>query len=188
MVVWGDRRRRIPVSHWNVGDMACSSIGPTFIRREKECVLRVSLFDLVVIIQYRYLTSCYSFPYVDTLKVLEKWGPGAHFFGHGSDADIDALERLLASPDDPRDLLPNGNHQSPSSSILALFCEFPSNPLLRSPNLKRLRALADEHNFLIVVDETVGSFVNVHVLPDVDMIATSLTKIFSGDTNVMGGG
>ena len=125
---------------------------------------------------------------MDTLKVLEKWGPGAHFFGHGTDADIDALERLLASSNFPRDLRSNGSHQPSSSSILALFCEFPSNPLLRSPNLKRLRALADEYNFLIVVDETVGSFVNVHVLPDVDMMATSLTKIFSGDTNVMGGG
>ena len=125
---------------------------------------------------------------MDTLKVLEKWGPGAHFFGHGSDEDIDALERLLTSSSPPRELRSSNGHPSPSSSILALFCEFPSNPLLRSPNLKRLRALADEYNFLIVVDETVGSFVNVHVLPDADMIATSLTKIFSGDTNVMGGG
>jgi cystathionine gamma-synthase len=88
----------------------------------------------------------------------------------------------------PRDLRSNGSHHPSPPSILALFCEFPSNPLLRSPNLKRLRALADEYNFLIVVDETVGSFVNVHVLPEVDMMATSLTKIFSGDTNVMGGG
>jgi len=125
---------------------------------------------------------------VDTLKVLEKWGPGAHFYGHGSDEDIDVFERLLASSNSPRDLRVNGGRRSSSPSILALFCEFPSNPLLRSPNLKRLRALADEYNFLIVVDETVGSFVNVHVLPDVDMMATSLTKIFSGDTNVMGGG
>jgi len=145
-------------------------------------------FDLVVIIQHRLLTPYNRFPYVDTLKVLEKWGPGAHFFGHGSDADIDALESLLASSNSPRDLRSNGSHHHSSSSILALFCEFPSNPLLRSPNLKRLRTLADEYNFLIVVDETVGSFVNVHVLPDVDMMATSLTKIFSGGTNVMGGG
>ena len=145
-------------------------------------------FDLVVIIQYQLLTPYNRFPYVDTLKVLEKWGPGAHFFGHGSDADIDALESLLASSNSPRDLRSNGSDHHSSSSILALFCEFPSNPLLRSPNLKRLRTLADEYNFLIVVDETVGSFVNVHVLPDVDMMATSLTKIFSGDTNVMGGG
>jgi cystathionine gamma-synthase len=124
---------------------------------------------------------------VDTLKILEKWGPGAHFFGHGSDADIDALKLLLASSNSSQNLHPIGGHRSPSP-ILALFCEFPSNPLLRSPNLKRLRALADEYNFLIIVDETVGSFVNVHVLPDADIIATSLTKIFSGDTNVMGGG
>jgi cystathionine gamma-synthase len=125
---------------------------------------------------------------VDTLKVLEKWGPGAHFYGHGSDAEIDALECLLASSNSSQNLDSSNGNQSSSPPILALFCEFPSNPLLRSPNLKRLRALADAYNFLIIVDETVGSFVNVHVLPDVDMMATSLTKIFSGDTNVMGGG
>lgn len=168
---------------WHAHQLALRSFG------ERKSVCFGSVFrSNKSSIQYLFLTSCCRFPYVDTLKVLEKWGPGAHFFGHGSDADIDALERLLASSNSPRDLRSNGSHQPSSSSILALFCEFPSNPLLRSPNLKRLRALADEYNFLIVVDETVGSFVNVHVLPDVDMMATSLTKIFSGDTNVMGGG
>ncbi len=28
---------------------------------------------------------CFGFPYTDTLKILEKWGPGCHFFGHGLD-------------------------------------------------------------------------------------------------------
>jgi cystathionine gamma-synthase len=71
--------------------------------------------------------------------------------------------------------------------ILALFTEFPSNPLLRSANLPRLRALADKYDFLIVIDETIGNFVNVEVLPYADMVVSSLTKIFSGASNVMGG-
>jgi cystathionine gamma-synthase len=71
--------------------------------------------------------------------------------------------------------------------ILSLFTEFPSNPLLRSPDLARLRALADKYDFLIVVDDTIGNFVNVETLPFADMVATSLTKVFSGDSNVMGG-
>lgn len=94
--------------------------------------------------------------------------------GNGTDADIDSLDRLLESSRD----------QAP---ILALFCEFPSNPLLRSPNLARLRSLADKYGFLIVVDETIGNFVNVEVLPYSDIVVSSLTKVFSGDTNVMGG-
>lgn len=122
------------------------------------------------------LTRCllfFSFPYTDTLKILQKWGPGCHFFGNGTDADIDSLASLLSSPDAPR--------------VLALFCEFPSNPLLRSANLVRLRELADRHGFVIVVDETIGNFVNVEILPYADILVSSLTKVFSGESNVMGG-
>ncbi|KAG8691251.1 hypothetical protein FRC09_011678 [Ceratobasidium sp. 395] len=96
----------------------------------------------------QHKSICFGFPYTDTLKILQKWGPGCHFFGLGLDSDISQLGSVL--------------EQEP---ILALYTEFPSNPLLRSANLQRLRALADKHDFLIVVDETVGSFVNVEVLP-----------------------
>ena len=27
--------------------------------------------------------------------MLQKWGPGCHFLGHGLDGDIDALESIL---------------------------------------------------------------------------------------------
>ncbi|KAF8903932.1 pyridoxal phosphate-dependent transferase [Gymnopilus junonius] len=121
---------------------------------------------------------CFGFPYADTLKVLEKWGPGSCFFGFGTDSDIDELEKMLEEE----------SKLDPSKPpILALFTEFPSNPLLRSPNLRRLRALADQYDFLIVVDETVGNYVNVEVLPHADIVVSSLTKVFSGASNVMGG-
>lgn len=76
---------------------------------------------------------------------------------------------------------------SSPNPIIALFCEFPSNPLLRSPNLSELRKIADEYNFLIIVDETIGNFVNVDVLKFADIVVSSITKVFSGETNVMGG-
>ncbi|EJD35335.1 PLP-dependent transferase [Auricularia subglabra TFB-10046 SS5] len=121
---------------------------------------------------------CFGFPYGDTLKVLQKWGLGCHFFGHGLDADLDALAELLAAEQAKDPSVP---------SVLALFCEFPSNPLLRSANLRRLRELADQYDFLIVIDETIGNFANVEVLPYADIVVSSLTKIFSGAVNVMGG-
>ncbi|KAA8645519.1 cystathionine gamma-synthase [Aspergillus tanneri] len=114
---------------------------------------------------------CFGFPYIDTLKILEKWGPGCLFYGHGSYEDLDDLESRLN----------NGE------KFLALFTEFPGNPLLKSPDLKRIRALADKHNFAVVVDETVGNFININVLPSADIVVSSLTKIFSGDSNVTGG-
>ncbi|KAJ7069881.1 pyridoxal phosphate-dependent transferase [Mycena amicta] len=119
---------------------------------------------------------CLGFPYTDTLKVLEKWGPGCHFIG---DANIDHLEAILQeeSARDPT-----------RPPILALYTEFPSNPLLRSTDLRRLRGLADKYDFLIVIDETVGNFLNVEVFPYADIVVSSLTKVFSGYSNVMGGG
>ncbi|KAF9010233.1 pyridoxal phosphate-dependent transferase [Cyathus striatus] len=121
---------------------------------------------------------CFGFPYADTLKVLQKWGPGCHFFGHGLDSDIDDLEKILED---------EFKRDPTKPPILALFVEFPSNPLLRSANLPRLRTLADKYDFLIVVDETVGNFVNVEVIPYADILVSSLTKVFSGASNVMGG-
>lgn len=109
--------------------------------------------------------------------MLEKWGPGCHFFGHGNEADFAALKKLLA----------DGRAAGDDHPLQALFCEFPSNPLLRSPDLLRLRELANQYGFVIVVDETIGNFVNVEVLQWADMVVSSLTKIFSGDANVMGG-
>lgn len=113
----------------------------------------------------------YGFPYVDTLKILEKFGAGAHFYGHGNAADLEDLETRLE----------NGER------FLALYCEFPGNPLLRTSDLKRIRQLADKFDFAVVVDETIGNFLNIHVLPYADIVVSSLTKLFSGDSNVMGG-
>ncbi|KAI0700945.1 pyridoxal phosphate-dependent transferase [Cytidiella melzeri] len=121
---------------------------------------------------------CFGFPYVDTLKVLEKWGPGCHFFPDGSDEYIDELDQLLAK-------LSVENPSSPP--ILALFAEVPSNPLLRSVNLPRLRLLADKYDFPIVIDDTIGNFANVNALPFADILTSSLSKLFSGRADVMGG-
>lgn len=115
---------------------------------------------------------------MDTLKILEKWGPGCHFFPNGSDAHIDELDQLLSK-------LSAENPSVPP--ILALFTEIPSNPLLRSINLPRLRQLADKYDFPIIIDDTVGNFVNVNPMPFVDIVATSLSKLFSGRADVMGG-
>ena len=115
---------------------------------------------------------CFGFPYIDTLKILEKWGPGCLFYGHGNSTDLDDLERRLES----------------GERYLALFTECPSNPLLHLADLHRIRKLADKYEFAVVVDETVSNFININVLPLADVVVSSLTKIFSGDCNVMGGG
>jgi cystathionine gamma-synthase len=47
--------------------------------------------------------------------------------------------------------------------------------------------LADKYGFIIVIDETIGTFVKVKVIQYVDIVVSSLTKVFSGDSNAMGG-
>lgn len=113
----------------------------------------------------------YGFPYVDTLKILEKFGPGCIFYGNGSAEDLNDLEGRLKA----------------GEKYLMLICEFPGNPMLKCPDLQRIRKLADKFDFAVVIDETIGNFINVHVLPYADVVVSSLTKIFSGECNVMGG-
>ena len=108
---------------------------------------------------------------MDTAKILAKFGHDCVFYGHGTAEDLDELEKNLQS----------------GMKYLGLFCEFPSNPLLSSPDLKRIAKLANKYDLIVVVDETLGTFVNVDVLSHVDIICTSLSKIFSGACNVMGG-
>lgn len=111
-----------------------------------------------------------GFPYVDTLKVLQKFGPGAAFFPTGDDREIDTLATVLAN-----------------NSACGLFTEVPSNPLLVSPDLAKLRELADKHGTPLVVDDTVATWVNVELTGVADVLCTSLTKFFSGAGDVAGG-
>ncbi len=113
----------------------------------------------------------FGFPYVDTYKILEKFGPGCLFYGHGSAEELDDLEQRLKK----------------GERYLALFCEFPTNPLLKTPDLKRIKTMGEKYDFAVVVDETIGNFVNVHVLSYSDIVVSSLTKVFTGECNVMGG-
>ncbi|KAK8049660.1 hypothetical protein PG994_011390 [Apiospora phragmitis] len=92
-------------------------------------------------------------------------------YGHCDDNDLNEFEEYLEG----------------GGKCSYVFTEFPSNPILVSVDLVRLRKLAEKHGFYIVVDETVASFCNVDVLPVADAIITSLTKSFSGYADVMAG-
>ncbi|KAH8820749.1 cystathionine beta-lyase [Xylogone sp. PMI_703] len=114
----------------------------------------------------------YGWPYSGTPHCVENCGFQRFImYGHGSPKELDQLETLLAT----------------GVKITVLFCEIPSNPQLQSPDLHHIRDLARQFNFMVVCDDTLGTSVNVDILPYIDVTVTSLTKIFSGAGNVMGG-
>ncbi|ORY16982.1 pyridoxal phosphate-dependent transferase [Clohesyomyces aquaticus] len=114
----------------------------------------------------------FGWPYGSTPKAVRESGYGSFtFYSHGTRDELEQLESSLSA----------------GRSIACLFCEIPSNPLCATPDLHRIRRLADQYHFAVVCDDTIGTFVNVDVLPYADAIITSLTKMFSGACNVMGG-
>ncbi|CAM9091487.1 unnamed protein product, partial [Heterosigma akashiwo] len=72
------------------------------------------------------------------------------FYGRGDAADLRAFERDLRA----------------GLRVCAVFAELPSNPLLQVPPLRALRRLADQHGFLLVVDDTIATFLNADLLSD----------------------
>ncbi len=112
----------------------------------------------------------FGFPYVDTLKVLQKFGCGAMFYHRGDAADLEQLASAVAA-----------------QPVCGIFTEVPSNPLLTTPNLMRLAAVARSAGVPLVVDDTITTAVNVDCLGLADVVCTSLTKNFSGAGDVAGG-
>jgi cystathionine gamma-synthase len=129
---------------------------------------------------HQYLLSVYNaksvlfgYAFHSTPHVLEDFGPGFKFLGVGSPEELTELETYLEEE------AKGGN------KIQAVYTEFPSNPNLSTPDLTQLRKLADKYGFLLIVDDTIGSFCNIDVLGAADIVLTSLTKSFSGYADLM---
>ncbi len=111
-----------------------------------------------------------EFPYVDVLKVQQEFGVDAHFIPIVKEDEFDALEEILRS-----------------EKIAAVYCEIPSNPLIRCVDLGKLSLLVKQYQVPLIVDDTVGTSVNVDVFKYADAVTTSLTKFFSGEGDIMAG-
>ncbi|KAL8289743.1 hypothetical protein RB597_001389 [Gaeumannomyces tritici] len=113
----------------------------------------------------------------NTWHLFDESAAGMKHFGHCHDGPglLADLEVWLAA------------EAAEGRGVSYCFLEFPSNPILVSADLVKLRALADRYGFPLVVDDTVGSFANIDMLPVADVVMSSLTKSFSGYADVMGG-
>jgi cystathionine gamma-synthase len=117
-------------------------------------------------------TAQLDFPYVDVLKLQQFFGSGAHFLPLINDSEYDELRTLLQN-----------------EPLAGLFCEAPSNPLLRCVDFERLLAIRAESqpSAPIVVDDTISTVAHANAHRVADVVTTSLTKSFSGAGDVLAG-
>lgn len=111
-----------------------------------------------------------EFPYVDSLKIQERFGFGVVYLNEASGESFDeAIQRIRAG------------------EFAGVFTEIPSNPLLRTIDLKRVSEACAFSKTPLIVDDSAAGPLNVDVLPLCDILTSSLTKWISGAGDVMAG-
>ena len=111
-----------------------------------------------------------EFPYVDSLKIQERFGHGAVYLNDASGESFDeALRRIR------------------TGEFAGVFTEVPSNPLLRTVDLPRLTEACRTSRTPLILDDSATGPLNVDALPHCDVLTSSLTKWVSGAGDVMAG-
>ena len=111
-----------------------------------------------------------EFPYADCLKVQELFGHGVVYLNEATGESFDeALMRIR------------------QGEFAAVFTEVPSNPLLRTVDLRRVARACAEGATPLIVDDSAAGPLNVDALRLADVVINSLTKWLSGEGDVMAG-
>ena len=111
--------------------------------------------------------------YVDTYEILNKFaGDDDQKIFIPDPTNLDQIEAILKERGD---------------QVAGILAELPTNPLVQTPDVKRLQQLSQEHEVALILDPTVSSIVNVDALPFADVLVTSLTKYISHEGDVMMG-
>ncbi len=111
--------------------------------------------------------------YVDTIRILERFSrPGQPPHTVLRMDDLDDLEELL---------------RAQGYRVAGIVTEVPTNPMVLTPDVERLRKLADRYKAGLILDPTLVSPHNVNVLPYADLHINSLTKYAAAEADVMMG-
>jgi cystathionine gamma-synthase len=111
-----------------------------------------------------------EFPYVDSLKVQELFGHGVVYLNEAVGESLDeALQRIR------------------QGEFAGVFTEVPSNPLLRTVDLKRVSEACRESKTPFIIDDSATGPLNIDSLKFADVVTGSLTKWVSGQGDVMAG-
>lgn len=110
-----------------------------------------------------------GFPYVDTLKIQQKFGYDNFLLHNLSRIGEDLLTLVQNQP------------------LAGCFCEIPGNPQLGSADLRVISPTLRQRKVPLVIDDVVATPYNIDLSRHADLIATSLTKFLAGTGDVMGG-
>jgi cystathionine gamma-synthase len=113
--------------------------------------------------------------YLDTIKVMQlliKEDEDECVIALNKLGEIDRLEEIFRTQGD---------------QIAGIVTEFPTNPLLESFDLVRVKELCDLYDCLLVVDPTMASPKNAKVSSFADVVVNSLTKYANWEGDVMMG-
>lgn len=100
--------------------------------------------------------------YLDTIAILQKFTRTPGDYVHVRDVfDLAGLERIFAAH---------------AGRVAGIVAELPTNPLIQTPDVAAIAALARRHGARVVLDPSIASAFNLHVLPHADVVVSSLTK------------
>ncbi|HWA11168.1 MAG TPA: PLP-dependent transferase [Opitutaceae bacterium] len=111
--------------------------------------------------------------YLDTIAILKKFTATPDDYVYVRDVfDRAGLERLFAEK---------------GERIAGLVSEVPTNPLIQTPDVPALAALARRHGALVVIDPSISCAANLDVLPHSDVVVSSLTKYTASEGDLTAG-
>ena len=111
--------------------------------------------------------------YLDTIALLKKFTATPDDYVYVSDVfDLAALEKLFAEKGD---------------RIAGIFAEIPTNPLVQTPDVPAISALARRHGAALILDPSITCVFNLDVLPHADVVVSSLTKYTASEGDLTAG-
>ncbi|HUJ45030.1 MAG TPA: PLP-dependent transferase [Opitutaceae bacterium] len=112
--------------------------------------------------------------YRDTIALLQRFTPDPRrdYIYLPDAGDLAALERLFAEQ---------------GERIAGIFAETPTNPLIQTPDVPALAALARQHGAKLILDPSIASLFCVDVLAHADLLVNSLTKFAASEGDVLAG-
>jgi cystathionine gamma-synthase len=111
--------------------------------------------------------------YLDTIAILQKFTRTPGDYVHVRDVfDLAGLQKIFAAH---------------AGRVAGIVAELPTNPLIQTPDVGAISALARRHGARVVLDPSISSAFNLEVLPHADVAVTSLTKYAANEGDLTGG-